>query len=252
MKDFTIGGVIGRTFALIRRHFGDFAVAAAILVFLPNLVSTATGTSTTRTSDAAGALRDTTTSWSSLGGGGSVLVWLGGIVLYGIVVWAALGDLRGERFGLGAAVKVSFRAFLPNLGVGILYLIGVSLGFLLLVVPGAMLQCAWLVAIPANMAEGTGVLGAFGRSRALTAGHRWPLFGLLLLYAVATIGLGLVAIVGTSLSLAGGGFWIFKILVAASSAVISLVGSAGAVACYLELRQIEGGALSSDLVESFS
>ncbi|MGI4764686.1 MAG: hypothetical protein ACRYGP_06435, partial [Janthinobacterium lividum] len=196
MKDFTIGAVIGRTFALIQRHFGDFAVAAAILVFLPNLVSTATGISTTRTLNAAGELRGTATNYSFLGSGGSILVWLGGIILYGIVVWAALGDLRGARFGLGAAVGASLRAFLPNLGVSILYLIGISFGFLLLVVPGVMLQCAWLVVIPANMAEGTGVLGAFGRSRALTSGHRWSLFGLLLLYGVAVVIVGLVALFG--------------------------------------------------------
>ena len=252
MKDFTIGGVIGRTFSLIQRHFGDFAISAAILVFLPNLMITASFT-TTRTFDAEGQLRDTSNHTQLLGGGSSILVWLASFVLYGIVVHAALGDLRGERFSLGTALGASFRAFLPNLGISILYYLALVAGFMLLIVPGAMLQCAWLVAIPASMAEGTGVLGAFGRSRALTSGHRWSLFGLLMLYGVALAIIGLVAVIGATGALAsGGGFWPIKIVSAALSAALSVVGSAGAAACYIELRQIEGGALSSDLVESFS
>lgn len=252
MREFTIGGVIGRTFALIQRHFGDFAVAAAILVFLPSLVSSASLT-TTRTFDAEGQIRDTSTHTQLLGGGGSIVVWLTSLVLYGIVVHAALGDLRGERFTLGTGLGASFRAFLPNLGISILNFLALMVGFMLLIVPGVMLMCAWLVVVPSNMAEGTGVMGAFGRSRALTSGHRWSLFGLLLLYGMAVLIVGLIAMVGATGSVAsGGGFWPIKIVSAVLSAAISLVGSAGAVACYIELRQREGGVLSSDLVESFS
>lgn len=254
MREFTIGGVIRRTFALISRHFGAFAVATAVLVFLPSLVSSASGVTTTRAFDAAGHLRDTSTNVSLLGGGGSVLVWLTSLLLYGIVVRAALGDLRGEPFDISAGLAASLKAFLPNLGIWILYYIAIVVGFVLLVVPGLMLQCTWLVVIPSSMAEGTGVVGAFRRSRSLTSGHRWTIFGLLLLYALLFVLVGVLAFFGASTLSNGGGasFWALKIANAALSAVISLVGSAGVAACYIELRGIEGDPMSRDLVEAFA
>src|SRR3546814_8344703 len=48
-----------------------------------------------------------------------------------------------------------------------------------------MLFCMWAVVAPALVEERTGVFGAFGRSRELTKGARWKVFGLELILLVA-------------------------------------------------------------------
>ncbi len=255
-EDFTIGGVIRRTFGLIGRNLGSFTAAAAVLVFLPGLLSSATAFNNVTTLDATGRVRDTTAHFSFLGSSGGLLILLPQIVLYGIVIRASLGDLRGEHRSVGADIAASFRLFVPNLVITILFYLGCILGYILLVVPGLILQCAWLVAVPAYMAERPGVFGAFGRSRALTAGYRWRICGLLLLYGLVLVVLG-GANVAVTLSLArsnvdGGSVWAFKAVTSALSAALNLLGSAGAAVIYIELNRVKHGALSSDVLEAFA
>jgi hypothetical protein len=56
---------------------------------------------------------------------------------------------------------------------------------MLLIVPGLILMVIWSVAVPAKVVEKIGVFDAFTRSRDLTRGRRWPIFGLFVLYAIA-------------------------------------------------------------------
>lgn len=52
------------------------------------------------------------------------------------------------------------------------------LGLLALVVPGLLLATRWCVAVPVSLFEQRSGWQALQRSSELTAGHRWPLFGL--------------------------------------------------------------------------
>jgi hypothetical protein len=61
----------------------------------------------------------------------------------------------------------------------------VTIGFLLLIVPGLILMVAWSAAVPAKVVEKIGVFEALTRSRDLTRGRRWPIFGLFVLDAIA-------------------------------------------------------------------
>ena len=70
------------------------------------------------------------------------------------------------------------------------------LALLALIVPGVMLMVAWSVVLPAVLFERLGVGAAMRRSRELTSGRRWSIFGLfvaaLVIVAIAALVAGLV------------------------------------------------------------
>ena len=113
-------------------------------------------------------------------------------------------------------------------------------------VPGVMLALAWMVAVPAEVVERTGVFGAFSRSAALTRNHRWSLLGLYAVYFILSLILTL-----TLLALTGGFQAAAQVVSRGSPALLavmavlhviqSVIGSAGIAAIYYELRSIKEG-----------
>ena len=97
-------------------------------------------------------------------------------VTYGVVM-----ELQGSRASIGKCIGVGFGRFFPVLGVSILSVILVVLGFIAVIVPGIILICMFYVATPAAVIERAGVTGALGRSSELTKGHKWQIFGLVFL-----------------------------------------------------------------------
>lgn len=237
---FTVRGVLWRSLAILDRHGGRLAAAAALLVALPAFLSSLGGTAGRAAYDAAdGTLEGSATTSSP--DGGALLLFLAQILFKGFVIATAFAEMRGERPDAKAALVAALRVYLPMLAIALLGSIGIGLASLLFVVPGLMLFCAWAVVAPAYMAERPGLFAAFGRSRRITAGHRWPIFGLTLVYGLA---------VALSFAL-GGGAILFGLggtgtatgLLAVVSAVFSAavaVGSAvGTTAVYIELRRVE-------------
>jgi hypothetical protein len=100
---------------------------------------------------------------------------------------AAFQSMRGRPVSLGESVAGGLSRFLPLVGVMILFTLGATLGFLLLIVPGVILMVMWYVAVPACVLEKTGPVRSLGRSRELTKGYRWKVFGLILLVYVLSI-----------------------------------------------------------------
>ena len=105
-------------------------------------------------------------------GGTSCLSILGSLL--DLVAWAffaafvvdLVADVRdGERdFGVGRLFSSASDAVLPLIGNGILFAIAVTVGLVLLVVPGLFLLTVWAVAPAAVVAERRGAIEAFGRS----------------------------------------------------------------------------------------
>ena len=86
--------------------------------------------------------------------------------------------------------------FLPLIGVLILTGLGLSVGFLLLFIPGVMLLVRWSVGVPACVLDRTGPVASLKRSATLTKGHRWKIFGMfLLLWIVSMVVAGLIIMV---------------------------------------------------------
>lgn len=97
-----------------------------------------------------------------------------------VLTRAVVAQAEGRRADLGESITAGIAVLLPLIGLAILYSLGVALGLALLIVPGIMLMVAWIVAVPALIEERQGIFGAFQRSRDLTRGARWRIFGILL------------------------------------------------------------------------
>jgi hypothetical protein len=113
-------------------------------------------------------------------------------------LFGAYQIMRGRPFTIGGSLMVALRRFWPVVGTSILSGLYVGIGFILLVVPGIIIACAIYVALPVCVIERLAPVTSLKRSRALTKGHRWQIFGLLLLVFFATgllaVGLGMGAI----------------------------------------------------------
>lgn len=136
------------------------------------------------------------------------LLWL---IASGALVQATVAHDEGRPASPREMLQVGVARCLPLFAVYVLLTLGIWAGTVFLVVPGIMLAVMWSVSLPAIVAERPGVFGAFGRSRALTKGARWHVFGILLLafviYLLASIaiGVGSVAGYGSLDAITGGG-----------------------------------------------
>lgn len=165
---FRIGDVFGQSLQLFKRRFAPLVAVTALVyapLFLPPLLIGEMDVG-------AGAAAIAAAIAANL-----VLPQLAS----NAVCLAVVGDLRGEGFAAPQALGAALRRLAPVLAVnGLLLLVAAAAG-LLLVAPGVMVLCAYMLAGPACLLEGRGVLDSFKRSAALTRGRRWLVFGVLLL-----------------------------------------------------------------------
>jgi hypothetical protein len=193
------------------------------------------------------------------------LTWLVSIVtaaiLQGALIYGTVQDMNGQRPNVGECLATGLRAFLPLIGVSILFALAVILGFVFLIVPGLMVICAWCVAVPALVAERTGVFGAFSRSAALTKGHRWRIFALLIVaWVIALVISMVIGAVATGASFASSGLDpaalarspVRIIGAAVANTLSAAIGSTGVAVLYVELRRARDGLGPQWLAEIFS
>jgi MFS family permease len=192
LSDFRVGGVLNRTLSVLSRNFLTFFIVTAI-AGLPTIVLSQSM-----------ALSGTNRSAAALFG----LLVLGGflaIVLYtlsqAIVLYGAFQDMRGRSVSLAESLQVGLRRFFPIIGVAISVSFAVMVGLMLFLVPGLIWLSMWFVATPVCVVEKLGPFQSMGRSADLTKGHRWKIFGLMLLLflisAVASSMIGAIsAVVG--------------------------------------------------------
>jgi hypothetical protein len=176
-----VTGVIGEAWQLYRR-FLRHLLLVAFVIYLPaavldGLVSAAHG--------------------AFVAAVGSIIALLAGYLVQAALV-TSVQDIRDGRVDLSVGKTIT--AALPSLGpvtaASIIAGILITIGLVLLIVPGLIMITFWALIVPAIVIEGSGPLAAFGRSRQLVRGHAWPVFGVLaltyvILYAVNLI-LGLL------------------------------------------------------------
>ena len=101
----------------------------------------------------------------------------------------AVQDVRDGRADLSIGETVS--AATPYLGAvagaSILAGIAITIGLILLIVPGLFLITIWAVIGPVIVLERAGVFASFGRSHQLVRGHGWHVFGTLVLLWVVLL-----------------------------------------------------------------
>jgi uncharacterized membrane protein len=198
--EFRVGQVLNRSFTLLSRNFLLFFVVTAVAA-LPNVLISQ---STDRNVSGA------TAAWIGLS---TILTVVLQMLSQAVVLYGAFQDMRSRPIDLGEALRVALGRLLPIIGVAICVSIGVFLGSLLLIVPGLILMTMWYVATPVCVVEQKGPLASMGRSSELTKGHRWKIFGMILLVIfggviVSAIFIGLLALTGsTVLEILGNLLW---------------------------------------------
>ena len=112
----------------------------------------------------------------------------------------AVQDVRDGRvdLGLSQTVQAAVPYLLPVAAAGILAAIGITIGLVLIIVPGLILLTFWCLIVPFIVIEDAGPIDAFGRSMRTVRGYAWNVFGTLvlvfLLYLAFSIVLALILV----------------------------------------------------------
>lgn len=183
-----IGQVVSATFAALRQNLATHLVFAAIFSGLPSVL---VGSLLTR-SASTGQLDAFRLSYLQSGIEGAFPY-----PLIAAVILRVAADRRGEKLSFGDCWRQGMPAWGALFGLGFVKWLGIGLGLLLLIVPGLIWAVMWSVALPVKVIENRPLAACLARSSALTKGRRWPVAGLLPLYAVGIVAsgvlLGLVA-----------------------------------------------------------
>jgi hypothetical protein len=183
------GRVIGEAFQTYRDHAGALLGGAVIVIGISAVINGLFATTDSLILIAVGA----------------VISILAGVLYAGYVV-KLVQDVRDGRrdFSVGDL----FSAAAPYIGTlllnGILAGIAITIGLVLLIVPGLILITIWSVIAPSIVVEDRGVIEAFGRSRELVRGNGWNVFGVIVLAFLIVIAVSIVlGLIGSALGDAG-------------------------------------------------
>ena len=130
-----------------------------------------------------------------------------------IVLYGAFQDMRGRQVSLSESLQVGLNRFWAIIGLALLVTLLGMFAALALIFPVFILMTMWFVAAPICVVERLGPTRSMKRSRELTKGHRWKIFGLMALLFLAsaiagqTITAAFTAIGGTPLGLVGDVLW---------------------------------------------
>lgn len=197
MKRFEIGEVLSQTFRITFANLLPFAILVGVIL-IPQLVL---GYVQLGMADLDVETDPLTTLFYA------VLVMLGTLlsmvlvfVANGAIVYGVFQNLTGKQTALQECVRVGLRRLLPVIGVALVTGLLVTLGTLMLIIPGIILYVMFIAAVPAAVIERLGVGDALTRSRELTRGYRWEVFFVGLLLSVINMVIA-GAVVGVAFSL---------------------------------------------------
>ena len=176
-SDFRVGSVLTRTAKILSQHFLIFFLIG-LVANLPSLLLGYGGGSV----------------GASPTGQNAVLLIVGGVLSFvlsmisqAVMVHAAFQAMRMRPVSLGESMRVGLSRVFAVILLALLMGILGGLAALLLIVPGLIVMTMWFVSTPACVVERTGPWTSMKRSAALTKGHRWKVFGLLLLLILVSL-----------------------------------------------------------------
>jgi uncharacterized membrane protein len=183
-------------------------------------------------------------------------------ITQGALVRATVAHSEGRESSFAESVTAGLLVIVPLFLTSLVAAVGIGLAMILLIVPGIMLYCVWAVAAPVVVEERLWPFAALERSRELTRGARWKVFGLLLILLVGYWLLS--AVVGVISLQMLGGVRGFAAMGATGSLPVGYLVVTGivqtAVACvwgvavsslYVELRDWKDGPRAEQLAEVF-
>ncbi len=244
-----IGRILSRTLGAIGRNPLLYSGIAIACLFLPSLVFRFAVIPTTAPGAVVAPL--TLLPYTIAGGLFSVIL---NVIAQAMLTHATVTDLSGSRPTFGDCLKTAMPLILPLVGVGLLVYFGIVLGMVLLIVPGVIFALMWSVSVPALVEERRGVLASMARSRALTKGSRWRLFGLFLVAGIILF-VPPALIAGFATRLQGGTIPSLlspaALLGGAVSSLAAMLLATIVAATYVELRTVKEGATVQSLASIF-
>jgi len=258
-EKFDLGRIVSRTVGTIQGNFPTFYALALITTGVPVALIQMLRVGAVAHTDPASALASS---------GFILLVGLVSFVAKALctcfLISGALASLDGRPQTISDQVRTGLAVVLPVIGIEFLSGLAISATLILLIVPGLIVACMLCVAVPAAVAERTGVIDAMSRSATLTKGNRWSIFGALALYFLAvivvngimTLIVGLIFFGGvtkTYLTTEGSPLaYIGVIVMAFVTAAFTVLSAAAVAALYAELRLVKEGPKTDSLAEVFA
>jgi len=230
-----VGRVLGRGLTALRDNFLPFLAVSLWLAGLP----------------AFAVQYWTRSDWAALG---NLLIWfIANVLLQGVLVRSTVLHLSGRDADVGASALLAVRLLPLLLVLSVLLSLMIGIGLVLLIVPGLMIYCATIVAVPALIEERSGIFGSIGRSRALTRDSRWQIFGLaVLLWIFGTVVQNLAARIADLAATAPADPLAAGVAIGIGTSLSTMIGAVVVAALYVELREVREGASTSELADVFA
>jgi len=240
---FSVGGVIKRSFGTFFANIVPFGILALIL-YLPTLLF---GFSQIDQVESGIPAADPTGEIIA-----TILSFVLTYILVGALVYGAVQHLGGQRASMGAIISRGMSTIGPVIVIAILLSLVLSIGYLLLIIPGIFLTVAYAVVIPAAVVERPGIIGSFKRSWDLTKGYRWPVLGILLIMVVIVFAFAfVVAAIGGVIAFSTGDFTSLVIINYLVSAISGALMSVVIAVLYHDLRVAKEGVSTAQLAAVF-
>lgn len=280
MEKFSIGRVFSNTFSVIGRSFVPLAIIVGLFSTLPALIYNYWNFSRLASMTAGGGVAGL--EGAAMAGYGvislvaALIILLLAFIAQAALVRATVEDLNGKRPAVGDCIQIALRSFLPAIGIGVVVFLALVLaGFVMVIISAFIPLIGWLiglailvaaaiwvlsisVAVPVVVQEREGVFGSISRSRALTKGSRWPIFGLFLIIGILAMVIqgGFSLLFGLAVASAGSISTSSVVVGAIGSSLVSTIFSAvisvAIAVTYVELRQVKEGTSVDELAEIFS
>jgi hypothetical protein len=157
----------------------------------------------------------------------------------GMVVEAARDILDGRRdHSVGSLIRSVTPVLGPLVVAGILAGIGITIGLILVIVPGLFLLTIWSVIAPVIVIERAGAIDSFGRSRELVRGSGWQVFGVIVaLFLLQFIVTAVIQALANGISDSFGAYTIADMIVRLLVAPLSALAAA---VLFFELKALRG------------
>lgn len=222
-----LGRIFDRTTAIYMRNFVPFSLVTLVASLPPLLLMGGASSTAFNPNLGVGTILFV-----------SLLAAALGLLSQAILIYAAFQDMRGRPVNLSESINIALARLGPILGLTILTVFGIGFGFMLLVIPGVMLLVRWFVGVPACMVERLGPWDSLKRSSQLTEGHRWKIFGIILLLYIAA---GIVSQVITVALAFLGGFIAATVASLIWNTIWTAFFATFVVVTYYELRSAKEG-----------
>jgi len=184
------------------------------------------------------------------------------VVMIGALIHVSVRALSRKKVHLSDAVKTGIKLFFPMLGLMLLYLLGVMVGFVLLIIPGIFIMLGWALAFNIRVIEGGTVTDALSRSWEISKGYkRWLLLAYIIFSILGAV-IGLVFQIpvlffgNSQTALFEGGsttFWVANAIATGLTQMITLALTyVGLTAAYMEVRRVREGLVIESVADIFS